>query len=121
MASLAALEDKMSFFEWKEEYSVGIGRIDRQHMEIVRLMNELFEAIRYGREDGMIKDVFIRLLKKSAAIETLHFLRSWFEDHMMKTDRDYCAYFLERELMEEIDRYLSTRENVYTMKFPYDE
>jgi hemerythrin len=34
----------MAFFEWKDEYSTGLGAIDDQHKVIVRLMNALFIA-----------------------------------------------------------------------------
>lgn len=154
----------MAYFPWKEEYNLGIGQIDKQHVEIVKLMNELYDSIHYAKENYVIKDVFVRLLKyanyhftlelelfqkyhyaeerihidehkyyinkvktiminellteKNAALDVLHFLRSWFENHMMKTDREYCNYFIRKKIMEEIDKFLLGLED--EMKFEYD-
>ena len=47
----------MAFFDWKEEYSVGIAIIDKQHRKILELIDELFESIRDSREDLIIKEV----------------------------------------------------------------
>lgn len=142
----------MAFFEWKDEYSVGIAAIDEQHKVIVRLMNELFEAIEYGRDEPVLKAVFVELLKyanyhfglelrmfqefhygnerlhveehnhyinkietlmiqgylteRDVALETLHYLRSWFQNHMLKTDMEYCRFFQFKDILEEIGRYL---------------
>lgn len=143
----------MAFFEWKADYETGIGGIDEQHRRIVGLMNELFEAIRSGRADDVMKGIYVELLRyanyhfclelklfqkyhyaderrhieehnsfirkvetllindfvaeKNHAIDTLHFLRSWFQEHMMKTDMEYCAFFRYKEIMAEIDEYIA--------------
>jgi hemerythrin len=47
----------MSFFEWKDEFSVKIPAIDGQHKRIIELMDELFEGIRENREDVIITEV----------------------------------------------------------------
>jgi hemerythrin len=47
----------MAFFDWKDEYSVGIEEIDEQHKKIILLMNELIENIRDAREDCIIMEV----------------------------------------------------------------
>jgi hemerythrin len=142
----------MAFFEWKEEYSGGIQGIDEQHKVILELMNELFDAIRYEKEEATIKKVFVELLKyanyhfgleaelfekyvyeereehvrqhehfiqkikdlmisdyltdRNIALETLHYLRGWFQEHMMKIDMEYCRFFIFKEVMGEIDAYL---------------
>lgn len=152
----------MAFFEWKEEYSVGIHRIDIQHIEIIRLMNELFEAIRKGKQDVIIRTTFIELLKyanyhfglelklfekyryknekrhieehryfidkvkelmdhepvegTTVALDTLHFLRSWFEQHMMAIDIEYCRYFSHMKLMDEIDLFLKSEDDGYYIR-----
>jgi len=142
----------VAFFEWKDEYSTGLDGIDGQHRIIVRLMNELYEAILAGRDREIMKRVYVDLLKyanyhfclelqlfqryryaeerrhieehnsfirkvesllindlvaeKNRSLDTLHFLRSWFADHMMKTDMEYCRFFQRKELMDEIEEYL---------------
>ena len=152
----------MAFFEWKDEYSVGIHRIDVQHIEIIRLMNELFEAMKKGKQDVIIKTIFVELLKyanyhfglevklfgiyhyedekkhieeheffinkvkelmikeylenKGVALDTLHFLRSWFEKHMMITDMEYCRYFSHKKLMSEIDEFIKSEDDNYYIR-----
>jgi hemerythrin len=142
----------VAYFEWKEEYSGGIGPIDDQHRTIIAIMNELFDALRYGKEDAVIRGVFVQLLKyanyhfsleaelfekyryddraahahqhehfiqkvkdlaisdyltdRNVPLETLHYLRSWFQDHMLKIDMEYCRQFSFLELMGEIDDFL---------------
>ena len=143
----------MAFFEWSQEYSVGLRAIDDQHKKIVDIMNELFDAIRYGKEEEAIRPVFVELLRyanghfgkelelferyhyvdeakhvdehnyfigrvkslmiqgylsdRSVPLETLHFLKTWFTGHMLKTDVEYCRYFARQELMDEIEAFLS--------------
>ena len=53
----------MAFFDWKDEFSVKIKAIDTQHKKIIELMNELFESLRDGREELVIRDVLDELLK----------------------------------------------------------
>jgi hemerythrin-like metal-binding protein len=53
----------MSFFDWKDEFSVKIAAIDKQHRKIVELMNELFESLRDGREEYIISEVLEDLSK----------------------------------------------------------
>jgi len=53
----------MAFFDWKEEYTVGIAAIDDQHKKILDLINELFESFRDSREDLIIDEVLDDLLE----------------------------------------------------------
>jgi hemerythrin-like metal-binding protein len=39
----------MAFIEWSADLSVGDGEIDAQHKELVRLINELHDAMRVGK------------------------------------------------------------------------
>ena len=39
----------MAYFEWKEEYSVGIEKLDGQHKEIVTHLNSLYQALKEGK------------------------------------------------------------------------
>jgi hemerythrin len=148
-------EDPMAFFEWKDEYSSGIAGIDDQHKVIVRQMNELFEAIRYERDEAVIKGVFVELLRyahyhfeleaelftkheyadkarhvkehehfidkvkslmvsgyltdRNIPVETLQYLKSWFQDHMMKTDMEYCRFFNFKEVMDEVEAFIESQ------------
>jgi hemerythrin len=46
------------------------------------------------------------LTDRNVAIDTLHYLRSWFQDHMMETDMEYSNYFKMKEILEEVDDFL---------------
>ena len=47
----------MQFIVWKEEHETGIQTIDDQHKKLIHLTNELYEAIRLGREEKVIQDI----------------------------------------------------------------
>jgi hemerythrin-like metal-binding protein len=55
----------MAFFDWKDEYSVGIALIDKQHRKVIELIDELFESIRDSRGDLIIRAVLDDLLDYS--------------------------------------------------------
>lgn len=38
----------MAFFEWKQDYSVGIHQLDQQHQKLVGMLNEIYEALNRG-------------------------------------------------------------------------
>lgn len=38
----------MAFFEWKEEYSVDVPSVDKQHQKLVEMLNDLHESRRNG-------------------------------------------------------------------------
>jgi hemerythrin len=47
----------MAFFDWKDDYSVGISTIDIQHRKMIDLINEVLESIRDGREIQIIREI----------------------------------------------------------------
>lgn len=51
----------MEHFAWKPEYSVGDEVLDKQHMELIRIMNELQEILHEPEEaqiDGRVEFIF---------------------------------------------------------------
>jgi len=52
----------MAFFNWTDELSVGIQRIDLQHKKIVALSNELFEALGAGKGRDVLGKVLDNLV-----------------------------------------------------------
>ena len=52
----------MAFFNWSDELSVGIQRIDLQHQKIVALSNELFEALGSGKGRDVLGEVLSNLV-----------------------------------------------------------
>lgn len=39
----------MAFFQWKDDYQVGVMVMDQQHKRLVRLVDELHEAMKAGK------------------------------------------------------------------------
>ena len=50
-------------FEWKDEYSVGIPSIDAQHKKLVRMLNDLFSAMREAKANKILGEIFADLGK----------------------------------------------------------
>ena len=53
----------MAFFDWKEEYSVGIAQIDEQHRKLVGMVNELYEAMKAGKGNDVLGKVLTELVQ----------------------------------------------------------
>lgn len=45
----------MNFIEWKNEYSIGNDLIDSQHKQILKLINQLFDAIKENKGETLIE------------------------------------------------------------------
>ena len=58
MAPLVENRSRTEFITWSDRLSVGVGELDRQHQELVRLINELYDALRFGQG----KEVLARTL-----------------------------------------------------------
>jgi hemerythrin len=70
----------MDFFQWDDELSVGNQMIDRDHLELLTLVNELHAASEQGRGDQII-------------VQTLQTLFTYTQEHFQR----------EEFLMEHID------------------
>ena len=57
----ADLSSKMEKIVWKQEYSVGVERLDRQHQRIISVINTLIEKPRVFGASGAIADVLAEL------------------------------------------------------------
>jgi hemerythrin len=69
--------EDMAFIEWKEDFSVGIKKIDEQHKKLVTQLNDLYEAMKAGRGKEALSDVLNELLQYTKE----HFLT---EESLMK-------------------------------------
>ena len=68
----------MAFFDWdQEKYTVGIAEIDEQHKKLVKLLNQLFDAMQAGKGN----DVLSRILNDLVAYTKTHFAH---EERMMQ-------------------------------------
>lgn len=52
----------MVFFEWKEQYELGLPHIDLQHTMIVNMVNELYMALETKEEEDTATKVLEKLL-----------------------------------------------------------
>lgn len=57
-------------------------------------------------ETMMIRDY---LTGKDNLKEALVFLVDWFSNHILKTDMDYCNYFRFKEVVEDVNTYISVK------------
>jgi len=53
----------MPFVEWRDSYSVGISDIDVQHKGLVRMINDLHDAMKEGRSKDIIQKTLDGLYK----------------------------------------------------------
>ncbi|MFH0998828.1 MAG: bacteriohemerythrin [Pseudomonadota bacterium] len=77
----------MAFFEWKDEYSVGIAKIDSQHKVLVSFLNELYDSMKAGKG----KDTLDTVLKSLVDYTKTHFAT---EESLLKLYKypDYEAH-----------------------------
>ncbi|MCB9557612.1 MAG: bacteriohemerythrin [Deltaproteobacteria bacterium] len=59
----------MAFIQWSDDLSVGVSKIDQQHRELVRMVNQLHDAMSQGKS----KDVLGGLLEELAGYTVQHF------------------------------------------------
>lgn len=83
----------MAFLNWREEFSVGIARIDQQHRKLVGFLNDLYEAMQAGKGRGALGQVLGELLLYTkthfAAEEQLMKAHGFpgYEDHRARHER----------------------------------
>lgn len=53
----------MPYFEWNNDFSLGIEEIDKQHHELINLINELHDAMKVGQGNAVVKDIIAKLEK----------------------------------------------------------
>ena len=67
----------MEFFRWTNELSTHIEEIDNQHKEFISIVNELYEAIKTDREEGILGEILSKLIEYAI----IHFTT---EERLMK-------------------------------------
>jgi len=98
---------KRRFVEWRDEYSVGIEAIDKDHKRLLNLINQLQTAVHYQTEDTFVDEAIDALVDYTKS----HFAR---EEKLMQ-DHEYPGYTEHKkeheamiakvgELLEEIQR-----------------
>lgn len=74
----------MALIEWNDELSVGIRSLDNQHKELIRLINELNEAMRVGKGQDLMGKVLTSLVDYTK----MHFSE---EEKLLQTHK-YAGY-----------------------------
>lgn len=83
----------MAFLNWRDEFSVGIARIDQQHRRLVGFLNELYEAMQagQGREalGRVLGDLLLYTKTHFAAEEQLMKIHGYpgYDDHRQRHER----------------------------------
>ncbi len=69
----------MALMSWGSQFSVKIDSIDAQHKELLRMLNEMFEAMQQGKG----KDVMGKILSELIAYTATHFAHEekFFDQH----------------------------------------
>ncbi len=53
----------MAFFTWSDEYSVGVGTMDRHHQKLFQIINKLHDAMKAGTAKDMVSGILKELLE----------------------------------------------------------
>lgn len=61
----------MEIIEWNENLSVGIAKVDEQHKMLIKMMEELDQAIRANEASEVVEDVLTNLFNYAQAHFTL--------------------------------------------------
>jgi hemerythrin-like metal-binding protein len=103
----------MAFFEWNDKLSVNIASIDKQHMKLVDMLNDLYENM--TKESG--EEVLGKILHEMVAYTIEHFNT---EEHYMtrhnfpgleEHKKEHAAFSAKAH--ELLDRY---KENPFSLK-----
>lgn len=87
------------FIKWKDEYSVGIDSIDRQHRKLINLINQLATAVDYSTGDEFEQEALAELVDYTKT----HFS---YEEKIMK-DNGYPDFEAHKAQHEEMIKKVS--------------
>lgn len=74
----------MPFAEWADEFSVGVGEIDRDHKRLLEIINELHDSVKSG--EG--REVLGKVLEELALYASYHFAH----EEVLFLRADYPGY-----------------------------
>lgn len=75
----------MSLIEWSEDLSVNVSEIDREHQMLVGMINELNDAMRWGKGKAVVRNIITGLGIYAAS----HFKTE--EEYFDKLDYPYAS------------------------------
>lgn len=99
----------MSLINWSNKLSVGVWQLDADHIVLIGLINQLYDAMGKGQGEGMFDTVFGTLKEYT----TSHFSR---EEAMMKANK-YPDYEKHKEYHETLIKHL----NLFAAKWALDK
>lgn len=67
----------MALFNWSSQYSVNINQIDEQHKVLIKLINDLHDAMKAGKGKEVLKTILNELIKYT--VEHFSFEENLFE------------------------------------------
>ena len=56
----------MAFCEGEESYTVNVAEIDRQHKQLIELINQVYDALQQGKSEDTMKSAIDELVKIAA-------------------------------------------------------
>jgi len=59
----------MALIEWEDKYSVGVEAFDNQHKQLIKLINELYDAMKAGAA----KEISSKIIEELVAYTVIHF------------------------------------------------
>lgn len=64
MRNMVSAERKkiVIFFKWNEEYNIGIKEVDEEHMQLVKLLNQLYKDMYAGKGRNALENVLSSLI-----------------------------------------------------------
>jgi hemerythrin-like metal-binding protein len=83
----------MPFYIWKPSYELGLPELDRQHRQLVGLINELYDAMKHGRGYQIVEPLLDQLME----YVQLHFSQE------EQTMRDHGYPWLDEHVEQHLD------------------
>ena len=59
----------MAIISWKQDYSVGVAELDKHHMQLIKLINELYFAMSKDRGQQVVEEI----IKEIGEYAKMHF------------------------------------------------
>ncbi|MHB9019884.1 MAG: bacteriohemerythrin [Minisyncoccota bacterium] len=101
-------------FEWNKKYSVNVKEIDEQHKNLLRIISDLYRAIKSNKEPDILKDILSQLIDftnthfitEENYFDKFHYERS--EEHKAAHNklRGDVAVFVEKTKSKDADLYV---------------
>ena len=92
----------MGLIQWKKEYTVGIKKLDNQHKEIIKILNQIFKLQEKGKDEKEIERI-------------LGNLQDYIKEHF-RTEEEYMLSILvmksrRKSITSLLTAYVSFRKN----------